>query len=393
VADTDNHAIRQVDLDMQMVSTLAGTGLQSRQYPPLGGQAPDIALNSVWDLELDGQQLYIAMAGTHQLWVMDLESGFIGPFAGSAREGTQDGPLAEAELAQPSGLSLDGQGRLYFTDPEASTIRWAETGPTDAQVGTLVGSGASLFDFGDADGVGSQARLQHALGVVYYEGAVYVADTYNSKIKRVDPESREIETLLGSEHGWRDGADPLFYEPGGLDATDGKLYIADTNNHAVRIVDLQTNETSTLVLRGIERFIPSADEEDFGGKILQLDPAQVAEGVGKVVLNVKIPKGYKVNELAPSSMAWKVEDGVVVLPPDANRSVVAPQFPMELDVTFNEGAGVLTSDLVIFYCEAETESICLIEQVRLEAPLMVEVDGDHVLELAHMIELPEIENQ
>jgi DNA-binding beta-propeller fold protein YncE len=389
VADTENHAIRRVDLEAEKVSTLAGTGLQSRQYPPIGGQAPDIALNSVWDLELDGQRLYIAMAGTHQLWVMDLESGFIGPFAGNAREGTQDGLLAEAELAQPSGLSLDGQGRLYFTDPEASTIRWAEIGTTDAQVGTLVGSGASLFDFGDVDGVGNQARLQHALGVVYYEGTVYVADTYNSKIKRVDPESREIETLLGSEHGWRDGPDPLFYEPGGIDAAGGKLYVADTNNHAVRIVDLQTKDTSTLVLRGIERFMPSADEEDFGGKIVQLEPAQIATGPGKVVLDLKMPEGYKVNELAPSSMTWMVEDGVVLLPPDANRSVVAPQFPMELDVTFKEGRGVLTADLTIFYCEAETESICLVEQVRLEAPLVVETDGDHVLELAHVIELPD----
>ncbi len=392
VADTENHAIRQVDLDAETVTTLVGTGQQARQYPPQGGHGPGVALNSPWDVELEGDLLYIAMAGTHQLWAMDLASRAVGPFAGSAREGTQDGPLADAELAQPSGLSLDGTGRLYFTDPEASTIRWAETDPADGQVGTLVGSGASLFDFGDVDGVGDQARLQHALGVVYYDDAVYVADTYNSKIKRADPGTQEIVTFLGSDHGWRDGADPLFYEPGGIDAANGKLYVADTNNHSIRVIDLDTEEASTLVLKGIERFIPSADDQDFGGLVVQLDPAQVAAGVGKVVLDVQIPDGYKVNELAPSSMAWKVEDGVVVLPPDANRSVVAPQFPLELDATFNQGQGTLVGDLTIFYCEAETESICLIEQVRLEAPLEVDTDGDQVLKLSHKIELPEFGN-
>jgi thiol-disulfide isomerase/thioredoxin len=392
IADTENHAVRQVDLGVEEVTTLVGTGSQARQYPPEGGRAPNVALNSPWDLELDSEQLYIAMAGTHQLWAMDLPSKVIGPFAGNAREGTKDGPLADAELAQPSGLSLDGKGRLYFTDPEASTVRWAETDPVKGRVGTLVGSGASLFDFGDVDGVGREARLQHALGVVYYKGTLYVADTYNSKIKRLDPETQEINTFLGSEHGWRDGMDPLFYEPGGVDAARDKLYVADTNNHAIRVIDLAKNETSTLVLKGIERFIPSADDADFGGKIVQLDPVQVAAGNGTVLLDVQIPEGYKVNDLAPSSMEWKVDGDVVVLAPDANRSIVAPQFPLELDATFNEGEGTLTGDLTIFYCEAEKQSICLIEQVRLEAPLTVNESGGHVLELSHHIELPEIVN-
>lgn len=393
VADTENHAVRQVDLATQEVTTLVGTGSQALDYPPRGGTAPDVALNSPWDLELDGEQLYIAMAGSHQIWAMDLLSRVVSPFAGNAREGTKDGPLAGAELAQPSGLSLDGKGHLYFTDPEASTIRWADTDPVKGQVGTLVGSGASLFDFGDVDGIGREARLQHALGVVYDDGLLYVADTYNSKIKRLNPETQEIRTFLGSEHGWRDGTDPLFYEPGGIDAANGKLYVADTNNHAIRVIDLKTNETSTLVLKGIQQFIPSADDEDFGGKIVHLEPISVVAGAGKVLLDVQIPEGYKVNDLAPSSMEWKVTGDVVVLPSDANRSIMAPQFPLELDATFNQGEGTLTGDLTIFYCEAQKQSICLIEQVRLEATLRVNQSGEHVLKLSHHIELPEITNQ
>lgn len=386
VADTENHALRKVDLITEEVTTLVGTRFQAREYPPRSGIAPDIALNSPWDLELDGKQLYIAMAGTHQLWVMDLSSKVVSPFAGSAREGTRDGPLALAELAQPSGLTMDSQGRLYFADSEGSSIRWAETDPRNGQVGTLVGSGASLFDFGDVDGVGDNARLQHPLGVVYYHDMLYVTDTYNNKIKYIDLKTGEIKTLLGSDHGWRDGTNPLFYEPGGIDATGDKLYVADTNNHTIRVIDLVTNQTTTLVLKGIERFMPSAD--DFIGKIVLLDPIEIATGSGKVVLNVEIPSGYKVNDQAPFSMAWQIDGDVVVLAPDANRSIVAPQFPLELEATFRKGEGKLTGDLTIYYCTTAAEGICLIEQVRLEAPLKVGDSGDNTLTLNYNIELP-----
>lgn len=247
LADTGNHALRRIDLATGEVSTLAGTGLQPHRYPHRGGTAPTVALSSPWDLALIGDMLYIAMAGSHQLWLMELSRGTLRPFAGNGREGTRDGPLALAELAQPSGLAPDGAGHLYFADSEASSVRWADLDPAKGSVGTLAGSGASLFHFGDVDGVGHTARLQHPLGVAYHRGTLYVADTYNSKIKRIDPETRASTTLLGGAHGWRDGRAPLFYEPGGIDAADGKLYVADTNNHAVRVVDLSTLETTTLI--------------------------------------------------------------------------------------------------------------------------------------------------
>jgi len=368
VADTENRVIRQIDLLTEDVITLGHI------------------LNSPWDLELDGEQLYIAMAGSHQIWVLDLAAGIIDYFAGSGYEGTIDGPLAHAELAQPSGLTFDGRNRLYFADSEGSSIRWAETDPVNGKVGTLVGSGASLFDFGDVDGIGEEARLQHPLGIVYYKGTLYVADTYNSKIKQVDPKTAESKTLLGSEQGWRDGTDPLFYEPGGIDASRDKLYVADTNNHAIRVIDLNTKKTSTIVLKGIERFTTSAN--DFIGKVVLLDPGEIATGSGKVLLDVTFPDGYKVTDLAPFSMKWNVEGDAATLAPDASRSITAPQFPLEIDATFYEGEGKLTGDLTIYYCTEEVEGICLIEQVRLEIPLKVGDSGGSILTLTHNIELP-----
>jgi DNA-binding beta-propeller fold protein YncE len=389
VADTENHALRTVDLVRGTVSTLAGTGYQARNYPPRGGEAPDVALNSPWDLELDGDNLYIAMAGPHQLWWMDLSSSKIMPFAGSGREGTKDGPRAQAELAQPSGLALDGLGRLYFADSEGSSIRWVETNAENGEVGTVAGSGQSLFDFGDIDGIGQQARLQHPLGVVYYEGVLYVADTYNSKIKRIDPETQEVQTFLGSEHGWRDGTNPLFYEPGGLDAAAGKLYVADTNNHSIRVIDLATKETNTLILKGIENFMPSVQEEAFFGTVITLDPVELAAGSGEISLELAFPTGYKLNEEASHSMAWQVNGDVVTLPPDANRSLSASEFPLEIEATFNQGEGQLIGDFTLVYCEKEQTSVCLLERVRFQVPIKVGTNGDTALRLEHRIELPQ----
>ncbi|HWP45316.1 MAG TPA: thioredoxin-like domain-containing protein, partial [Blastocatellia bacterium] len=161
VADTENHAIRRIDFEKRTVETIAGTGEQSREYVRIGGQGRQMKLNSPWDLVLHNGILYIAMAGPHQLWQMNPQTGGIAPYAGTGREDIIDGPLDEAALAQPSGITTDGK-KLYFADSEVSAIRSADLS-ADGVVETIVGEG--LFDFGDRDGRGSDVRLQHPLGV------------------------------------------------------------------------------------------------------------------------------------------------------------------------------------------------------------------------------------
>ncbi len=249
VADTENHAIRRVDLSGGTVETIAGTGEQARMMYP-SGKAREVPLNSPWDLVHQGGVLYIAMAGFHQLWSLDLAAGRVAMFAGSGQEGIADGLRLQAWLAQPSGITTDGQ-TLYFADSETSAIRMVGTGP-DARVETIVG--VDLFDFGDVDGPRERARLQHPLGVAYHEGVIYTADTYNNKIKQVFPQSRHSVTFLGTgEAGHRDGQglQAQFDEPGGLSFAGERLYIADTNNHAIRVADVATRKVETLELRGL----------------------------------------------------------------------------------------------------------------------------------------------
>ena len=249
VADTKNHAIRAVNLSDKSVQTLAGTGQQASTFHQ-GGNGCFVQLNSPWDVDLHDGTLYIAMAGFHQLWSMDLETKEVRPYAGNGRERITDGPLANAELAQPSGIVHDGE-KLYFSDSETSAVRSADL-DRNGEVATIVG--LHLFEFGDIDGVGEEVRLQHPVGIEYHDGILYVADTYNNKIKKIFPSTRGATGFLGSgSPGDKDGSAKVaeFYEPAGVTIANGKLYIADTNNHAIRVADLETGEVTTLELKGI----------------------------------------------------------------------------------------------------------------------------------------------
>ena len=244
VADTENHRIRRINRVDGTVETIAGTG--SRGYP-----APDVhlaleaELASPWDLALFNQRLFIAMAGTHQIWVLDLVSGAIGPYAGSGVEGIRDGPLDQAHLAQPSGLVVADE-RLLVVDSETSSIRSLPLNGR-GEVTTVVGTG--LFDFGDVDGRGDVVRLQHPLGIAVGEGRVFLVDTFNNKVKVIETSERRVWTFAGDVvAGHIDGAkeDARFHEPGGVGVAHGVLFIADTNNHAIRRVQLETGRVTTL---------------------------------------------------------------------------------------------------------------------------------------------------
>jgi thiol-disulfide isomerase/thioredoxin len=252
VADTENHALRRVDLKRQVVETIAGTGEQSRNIHPHGGIPRETALNSPWDLVKVGNTLFIAMAGSHQIWQMDLESSIIKTYAGIGAEACIDGSLTESAFAQPSGITTDGREQLYIADSEVSSIR--AVGLVEPhQVQTVCGSG-QLFGFGDVDGQGENVLLQHCLGVEYAHNYLWVADTYNHKIKLVNPSTGNCQTILGDgsaglQNG--QGKNSRFFEPSGLSAMGSNLYISDTNNHAIRCVDLNTLTVTTIEFPGL----------------------------------------------------------------------------------------------------------------------------------------------
>jgi len=310
VADTENHLIRRIDLESFDVTTVVGTGKMDNDRSG-GGKGTQQGLNSPWDLVLEGMTLYVAMAGAHQIWRIDLPIGFARALAGSGRENIVDGPAETAALAQPSGICSLG-GNLYFADSEVSAIRGIDMAAE--RVFTVIGEG--LFSFGDVDGTHPKARLQHPLGVAASAKAplsalardhcaqrsLLVADTYNHKIKVVDPGGRSVRTLYGT--GSPGAATPdgkvAFFEPGGLSVAGDDLYIADTNNHRVVRINLTTGKWQEIVFDGLSA--PSTLEPATSDAV-RLDPVLIAAGRDiELVLDIQLPPNAHLNDEAPWSV-------------------------------------------------------------------------------------------
>jgi thiol-disulfide isomerase/thioredoxin len=229
VADTANNLLRGVDLRTGSVRTVAGTGRQWRDGDD-SGKAGEVDLTSPWDVrwwETAGG-VVIAMAGNHTLSLFDPVEGTISRFAGTTVEGLRDGEAGEAFFAQTSGLAV-ADDRLWFVDAETSALRYLEPATDDAADGerryvvhTSVGS--DLFTFGHRDGTADTALLQHPLGLtVLPDGAIGIADTYNGAVRRFDPGTGEVSTLVRE-----------LAEPSDLVVTDTGVLVVESAAHRLR---------------------------------------------------------------------------------------------------------------------------------------------------------------
>ncbi len=230
VADAGNHAVRAITLSSGVTSTVAGTGAQLRTASDLAAGA----LSSPWDVALEGETLHVAMAGNHQLWSIDLRDGKATRRTGSGAEELHDGSHADAALAQTMGITLSGDA-LLVADAESSAVRQVDLDPAGG-VRTILGTG--LFDFGDVDGVGDVARLQHPQGIaVAPDGRVLVCDSYNDSLRWLDRTERRVSTWVRGLH-----------EPGGLAFAPGGVYVADTNAHRICVIDVDSAEIHPLAI-------------------------------------------------------------------------------------------------------------------------------------------------
>jgi DNA-binding beta-propeller fold protein YncE len=441
VADTENHLIRRVDLKARTVETIAGTGRQLLDRGVRGGPALATPISSPWDLAVVGRALYIAMAGPHQIWRLDLDKQQLSVFAGTGREAREDGPRDEAGFAQPSGLATDGRV-LYVADAESNTVRAvslegaeraesktdgtrrgesktddskkkdAEAGGVKTNAATLLNAslsssapadevqtlaGGDLFDFGDRDGAGDDVRLQHPLGLALHEGRLFIADTYNHKVKVLDPRARTVKTFAGTGRpGQTDGLQPSFYEPGGIAVARGRLYVADTDNHAVRVVDLSTKQTTTLVIRGLEPPAPVGPDareyfnsSDAGPNASELSAAaqRLAVGDDALVFDVALPAGYHLNPAAPNRYKVTAESGGDYLAlgdlgsTDGGHTTAVSsvskdvRLPLRLKLKgLKPGAASLRAELTLYYCREDNTGTCKIKTLVWRVP--VEVAGD-----------------
>ena len=367
IADTENHLIRVADLEGGQVTTLIGTGQQAQRFNQ-PGTGPEVALNSPWDLVVVGERLFVAMAGFHQIWEINIHTAHGQPFAGSGRENIVDGPRLSAELAQPSGLTTDGT-TLYFADSEVSAVRKVPIAG-QGSVETMVGTG--LFNFGDRVGAGEQARFQHPLGVSWAEGWLYVADTYNNRLKVIDPGDYAVSNFAGDgQPGYTDDP-PRFDEPGGLAYADSVLYVADTNNHLVRKVNLRTGAVSTMNLRNLQMANAGLPADE----VIELPPIALLDGA-RATLILELPANMKLLDEAPSALT---ESGGGSVPITA----LSTTLPLKSRAGALAGS-TLTLNATIYACFTDQTGLCTIRTVQWTVPVAA---GDGQDELALTYRLP-----
>ena len=247
VCDSGNHVVRAIDLARGVVRTVAGTGERATGRVVAGGQALFTPLRSPHAVWAENESvLLVALAGSHQIAVV-LDESVIGPFAGNGVRAVVDGGRAEASFEDPVDLA-EGLDHLFIADAAANMIRAVSLGEEP-----VVSSLAGQPEPGDVDGSGPEARLRGPSGVAFHEGLLYVADTGNHRIKRIDPTTATCESVIGTGRpGTADGgfAECELHDPEGLAIESGLLYIADRGNAAVRVADLARGIVHTLRIDG-----------------------------------------------------------------------------------------------------------------------------------------------
>ncbi|MFQ5591368.1 MAG: thioredoxin-like domain-containing protein [Phycisphaerae bacterium] len=350
VADTENHLIRVIDLASLQVRTIAGTGAISNDRA--GGLMGTLqGLNSPWDLATEGSTLYVAMAGVHQIWRVDLPLGFARALAGTGRENIVDGAVEQAALAQPSGICV-ADGRIFIADSEVSAVRGIDL--AEERVFTVVGEG--LFSFGDVDGVYPLAKLQHPLGVESWRASLLVADTYNHKIKLIDPKTRRAATLYGT--GRPGTATPdgqlAFFEPGGLAAVGDHLFVADTNNHRIIRVDLESHDWCEVAFEGLT---PPHRHAGHSVDPIKVAPASISPGIDvELVLDIEIPRQAHLSREAPWSV--RVESNGATLSTTTGRTEALP-LRVRIPAEAVAGGGMWYVSASFAYCSGSGQHLCV----------------------------------
>ncbi|XP_068662112.1 protein SUPPRESSOR OF QUENCHING 1, chloroplastic [Aristolochia californica] len=390
VADTENHALREIDFVKETVRTLAGNGTKGSDYTG-GGKGSDQVLNSPWDVcfEPINQIVYIAMAGQHQIWEHRTTDGVTRAFSGDGFERNLNGASSTGtSFAQPSGISLSSDlQEAYIADSESSSIRAVnlKTGGSRLLAGGDPVFAENLFRFGDHDGVGSEVLFQHPLGVFCgKDNQIYVSDSYNHKIKKLDPISRRVVTIAGNgTAGFRDGSSTTaqLSEPSGIvEAGNGRLFVADTNNSLIRVLDLNGDEPAlhTLELKGVQ---PPSPKSKSLRRLRRRQPADIevlridggSSTSGNLYLRISVPEGYHFSKEAQSKFDVEIEpESSVVVEPSSG--FLSPEGSAALHFKRSSPSPATGKiNCKVYYCKED--EVCLYQSLAFEVPFQ-EAQGD-----------------
>ncbi|MHB8418431.1 MAG: hypothetical protein ACYDCL_10175 [Myxococcales bacterium] len=354
VADARGQTIWKADLGARSVEALAGTGALGQAPFGRAHAALSADLRTPWDLALSGRVLYVAMAGAHQICALDLDAGTLARFAGNGRETLADGSPRAASFAQPSGLALHGDV-LYVADSESSAIRAIDL--PGGETRTVVGTG--LFDWGDRDGPLGPRMLQHPLAVAWSQGGLYVADSYNGKIKRFDPALTSLSTVVGEAEGL-----PLAGPAGIAVEADGSLLVADTDRGRLLRLSPGDAKARALPVRSAEATAAVAAAPPSAGSSLRAEvtrtlPAhRLPDGSTALQVALVAPEGFAFSEGAPWALDLLAQGGLRLRQASARGEAAAGRrvdVPVGLSLA---SPGTLRARVHASICDAVSHAAC-----------------------------------
>lgn len=259
VCDTGNHSIRCIHMDTKRVSTLCGNGNQG--FDLIGGKAGmSQRLNSPYGIVIapGGNYLLVSMAGIHQIWSIDINTQIAFSISGIGKELNRNGGLLgnglSACYSQPQGVAIRSPNTLVVADSESSSIRLLniQTGGSESLIGGDLWFEGNLFLFGDRDGSGKFSRfpnlrpiMQHPSDVAVCpenQNKIFIADTYNNKIKLYDYDKNELSTVSDA-----------FEAPEGICFMDA-IHLVVVDRSSLKILDIRNGQVSSILI--------SFDQED-----------------------------------------------------------------------------------------------------------------------------------
>jgi trimeric autotransporter adhesin len=264
IADSTNHRIRMVTKSTGIITTEVGNGTVG--FSGDGGLATSATLRFPQDVAIDASgNIYIADTYNHRIRMVTKSTGIITTEVGNgtARNGIRDGGLAtSARLRYPRAVAIDASGNIYIADDYNNRIRMVTK--STGIITTVAGDGSYGYSTEGDGGLATSARLYHPRDVaIDASGNIYIADTYNHRIRMVTKSTGIITTVAGdgsSQYGDYSGdgglatSAKLKYPDGiAVDAT-GNIYIADTDNHRIRMVTKSTGIITTVSGNGTVGF-------------------------------------------------------------------------------------------------------------------------------------------
>lgn len=359
VADTGNHALREIDFKTGRVSTLIGSGQQGEVVESNGEflDAKDLDLSLPTDIEFfpDRNNIVIANSGTHQILSYNIAKQTVSILAGDGSQGIADGKYPENSLSQTTDMSAFGR-KLYFVDAESSSLRVLDE---SGNLKTLIGHDSSKS--GHKNGDKNNGLMQHPMGLMVDDTGAYISDSFNHAIRKYDFASGQISDFVGGKKrgdGLGSSANTQFDEPEGIIAVLDRFYVADTNNNRIVSVGRGTLNSELLDVmpplqlpkEGFLQYLPN----------LQAMENITVKADSEIIIKIDLKKGWRLNEMGPSfvNLLEMVKDKQANLVDSFDWHIVKTK---EIKLPKLSSGKDYMLQGSIYYCEEKRNALCYIK--------------------------------